>query len=455
MKVLIYSINFAPELTGPGKYTGELAEWLAGRGHEVRVVTAPPYYPEWRVKNGYSGWWYRQELVAAPSSQPFSSEEVGGRRSLRHRGGVRVWRCPLWVPGQPSGPKRLLHLASFAASSFPVMLRQVWWRPEVVWAVEPPLFCAPTAWIVGRFCGGRSWLHVQDFEVDAAFDLGLLRSRVWRHVVSKIECWLMRRFDRVSTISDKMIRRLSDKGIAEGVLFPNWVDTDQIFPLSGPSPFRRKLGIADSDVVALYSGNMGRKQGLELLGEAARLLEAGSFSSPLHTDGGGQGEEAGKMAPSREKEVRSLLFVFCGNGPGRGELEATCVGLSNVRFLDLQPVERLNDLLNLADIHLLPQRADVADLVMPSKLTGMLASGRPVVATANRGTQLARVVEGRGIVVDPGDAAALSCAVGTLASDIHLRQRLGEAARSYALAHLGKEALLTAFENSLFELVGQ
>ncbi|MDF9393273.1 MULTISPECIES: glycosyltransferase WbuB [Methylococcus] len=448
MRILIYSINFAPELTGPGKYTGELAEWLAAHGHQVHVVTAPPYYPEWRVHDGYSGGWYRHTFITVAPSQPASSEPENraGRKCSFPQGSIRVWRCPLWVPKQPSGPKRLLHLASFAVSSFPVMLRQVWWRPAVVWAVEPPLFCAPTAWLTGRLCGGKSWLHVQDFEVDAAFDLGLLRSGFWRRVVSKIECWLMRRFDRVSTISDKMIQRLSDKGIAEGVLFPNWVDTDRIVPLSVSSPFRCELGIADTDVVALYSGNMGRKQGLELLGDAARLLEGEAL---------GQGEVFGKGALSGETEVRRLLFVFCGNGPGRSELEAECAGLSNVRFLDLQPVERLNDLLNLADIHLLPQRADVADLVMPSKLTGMLASGRPVVATAKPGTQLARVVEGKGIIVDPGDAVALSRAVATLASDLDLRRRLGEAARSYALAHLGKEALLTAFENSLSELAGQ
>src|SRR3990170_1399948 len=93
-----------------------------------------------------------------------------------------------------------------------------------------------------------------------------------------------------------------------------------------------------------------------------------------------------------------LHFVFCGNGAGKTELLRLTQGLPNVRFLDLQLMNRLNDLLGLADIHLLPQRADAADLVMPSKLTGMLASGRPVVATASPGTQVAEVVEGCGIV---------------------------------------------------------
>ena len=121
MKILIHGINYAPEIIGTGKYTGELGRWLAARGHEVRVVTAPPYYPAWRVGEGYSAGRYRRESIA----------------------GVDVWRCPLWVPEKPSGLKRLLHLASFASSSFPIMLRQALWRPDVVMLIEPPLLGAP------------------------------------------------------------------------------------------------------------------------------------------------------------------------------------------------------------------------------------------------------------------------------------------------------------------------
>ena len=112
MRILIYGINFSPELTGIGKYTGEMAAWLAARGHEVRVVTAPPYYPDWQVWAGFSAWQYQL------------ADETGGR--------LRVVRCPLWVPARPSGLTRLLHLASFALSSLPVLLWQWRWRPEVV-----------------------------------------------------------------------------------------------------------------------------------------------------------------------------------------------------------------------------------------------------------------------------------------------------------------------------------
>ena len=141
--------------------------------------------------------------------------------------------------------------------------------------------------------------------------------------------------------------------------------------------------------------------------------------------------------------------MFCGEGPGKAGLETLTASLGNVQWLPLQPFDRLNDLLNLADIHLLPQKADAADLVMPSKLTGMLASGRPVVATAAAGTQLGHTVEGRGTVVEPGDAGAFAHAVEQLARDQGSRERLGKAARAYAISELEKETILYRFEQDL------
>ena len=148
-----------------------------------------------------------------------------------------------------------------------------------------------------------------------------------------------------------------------------------------------------------------------------------------------------------------MQFVFCGDGAGRADLVTRCQDLPNVRFLDLQPSERLPDLLATADIHLLPQRADAADLVMPSKLTGMLASARPVVATAHIGTELATVVQTCGLVVPPETPLALAEAVRTLAADPALRQRLGAAGYEYAQAHLDREAVLQKFESDLSDLL--
>lgn len=405
MRILIYGLNHSPELTGIGKYNGEMAAWLAKRGHEVRVVCAPPYYPAWKVSAGYSRFWFSRETID----------------------GGTVFRCPLWVPSQPGGLKRILHLASFAITSSFALVGNMFWRPDVVFVVEPPLFCAPGAILFSKLIGAKSWLHIQDYEVDAAFDLGVLKGARIRSFVGRIERGLMHAFDRVSSISGRMFDRALAKGVSEKKLrlFPNWVDLSSVTPLERPSSFRDELGIPEGAVVALYSGNMGGKQGLEILGELAARL----------------------------KNNTEIHFVFCGDGAGKAELVGQCAGLGNVHFMSLQPIERLNELLGLADIHLLPQRADAADLVMPSKLTGMLASGRPVVATAHAGTELARVVVNCGLVVPPEDPDLLADAVKKLAGDSEVRRSFGLAARAYAEAQLDVNSVLTRFESELSQLV--
>ncbi len=408
MRILVYGINHAPELTGIGKYTGEMAEWLAGQGHEVRVVTAPPYYPAWQVCDGYQAGRYKTEQFQ----------------------GATVYRCPLWVPSQPSGLKRLLHLFSFALTSLPVMLAQTAWRPEVVFTVEPAFFCAPVALFTAGLIGQPAWLHVQDFEIDAAFDLGLLpaNGRIHRFALA-FEQAFTRRFRRVSSISPNMVRRSLTKGVApaRAVLFPNWVDVDAVHPVRGENAFRKQLGLSPDQVLLLYSGNMGGKQGLEILGPLAQHFAA-------------------------DPRVR---FLFCGDGAFRPQLEQIVQGMKNVSLLPLQPVERLNELLNAADIHLLPQKADAADLVMPSKLTGMLSSGRPVIATAAEGTQVAEVVRGRGLAVPAGDRNALYQAVTLLVENREQRLQMGTAARAYAVENLGKEQVLRRFEVELQQLIAE
>lgn len=405
MKILLIGINYKPELTGIGKYSGEMCEWLVENGHSVRVITAPPYYPEWEIQENYSGWLY-------------SYEEIRG---------VKIWRCPLWVPSCPTGLKRIIHLATFALSSFPKIMAQVFWRPDVVITIEPPFFCTPSALICSKLSGAKSWLHIQDFEIDAAFELGLLKAKWLRGLINGIESWMMRRFDMVSTISTKMVERLKiEKRIstAKTSLFQNWVDTESIFPLDEPDAMREELGIAQSEIVALYSGNMGEKQGLEVVLETAVLL-------------------------SSEQDI---VFVLCGDGAARVRLQKQYENLRNVIWIPLQPLDRLNDLLNMADIHILPQRAGAADLLMPSKLTGMLSSGRPVIATAAKNTQIAEVIVDCGIVVEPENALLLSDAILSLSRDEHGREKLGARARDFAIKNWSKDGILNRFDRQLKEL---
>ena len=403
MRIVICSINYFPELTGIGKYNAEMAEWLANYGHEVVVITTPPYYPWWQVQSPYHAWTYRTEQINK----------------------VKAYRCPLWVPRKPTGIKRLLHLFSFALTSIPLLIIQLLKRPDIILMLEPTLFCAPAVLGLARLSGTRTWLHVQDFEIDAALGLGLIKAKAVGRAAKNFERWLMNCFDRVSTISESMLNRLATKGVAQekSVLFPNWVDAKEIFPLERVSTYRVELGIGDDKCVALYSGNMGKKQGLEILLEAAKALQAES----------------------------GLLFVLFGEGPAREGLMQMGAGLSNVRWLPLQPMEKLNELLNLADVHLLPQRADVADLVMPSKLLGMLASGRPVLATAHSGTQLAKVVSSCGKVVEPGNTQEVVRGLLELVHSPQVRATLGSAARQAAQAW-DKTKVLRNFEIQLQEL---
>jgi colanic acid biosynthesis glycosyl transferase WcaI len=393
MRILIYSTNFAPEPTGVGKYSGEMAAWLADHGHEVRVVAAPPYYPEWRTDRKYV--W-----------PPFRREQWRG---------VDVWRTPLWVPKAPNGLARILHLLSFAITSFPVMMWQVLWRPELVLTVAPAFVCAPAGLLTARLVRAQSWLHLQDFEIDVAFGLGLLKGRLLQRIVLRIERSILRRFDTVSTISGRMIERLLTKGVVpeRTRYLPNWVNITRTRHGSAQG-YRAQLGIPGDAVVALFSGTLGGKQGLMVIPAAADLL----------------------------RSRQNIVFVVCGDGVMKHSLETAVAGLANVRLLPLQPAERLADLLGMADIHLLPQSSDAADLVLPSKLSGMLASGRPVIATCRPGTEISEIVSQCGLVVAPKDSTAFALAVSRLADDTTMRLELGRRAREFAESNFERDAVL-------------
>jgi len=307
------------------------------------------------------------------------------------------------------------------------MLAQITWKPDVILCVIPTLFSAPTAWLAARLSGAKCWLHIQDFELDAASSLGMLPGRnLILSMARAFERFILSRFDRVSTISENMLALAVQKGVQaeKTVLFPNWVDTHQIFSMQDANPMRVELGIEEYKKVVLYHGNLGRKQGLGILIEAAVLLRD-------HTE---------------------ILFLICGEGAARSELEQNAAGMKNVRFIDLQPLEKLNQLVNLADVHVLPQLIGAADLVMPSKLTTMLASGKPVLACASPGTQLWKVVNLVGRVVPPEDAQALSEAISHIINDPRECQRLAKLGRNYTCQFLEKEVILSKFKYALQKL---
>lgn len=401
MKILVYGINYSPELTGIGKYTGEMVAWMAREGHEVRVITAPPYYPQWKVGERYSAWRYRRE-----------------------EGEATVWRCPLYVPKQPSTLKRLLHLGSFALSSFFPLMAQRRWKPDRIIGVVPTLFCTPGMRLLATLSGARTVLHIQDYEVDAMLGLGMAgkgkRGSVAR-LATAFERSALRNVDNVSTISRSMMNKAREKGVAaEKILFfPNWSEVARFQDVNDAdvTALRQQLGLPEGKKIVLYSGNIGEKQGLEKVIDAAERLRD-----------------------------RPLIFAIVGQGGGKARLEnmARERGLPNIKFLPLQPYNALPALLKMGDCHLVVQKRGAADAVLPSKLTNILAVGGNAVTTAEPHTELGQLCArypGIAVCVEPESTDALVNGI----SQALAMPKNNTTAREYAERTLNKENVLRQF----------
>ncbi|WP_336998134.1 colanic acid biosynthesis fucosyltransferase WcaI [Leclercia sp. M50] len=401
MKILVYGINYSPELTGIGKYTGEMVEWMARQGHEVRVITAPPYYPEWQVDEHYSSWRYRRE-----------------------EGAATVWRCPLYVPKQPSTLKRLIHLGSFALSSFFPLMAQRRWKPDRIIGVVPTLFCTPGMRLLGKLSGARTLLHIQDYEVDAMLGLGMAgkgRGGKVAKLASAFERSSLHNVDYVSTISRSMMNKAQEKGVAaeKVIFFPNWSEVARFRDVNAveAAALREQLGLPDAKKIILYSGNIGEKQGLENVIDAAEQLRDQPWQ-----------------------------FVIVGQGGGKARLQKMAQerGLQNITFLPLQPYEALPALLKMADCHLVVQKRGAADAVLPSKLTNILAVGGNAVITAEAHTELGQLCDtlpGIAVCVEPESVSAL---VGGIEQALNMPKE-NAIARDYAERTLEKENVLNQF----------
>jgi colanic acid biosynthesis glycosyl transferase WcaI len=409
MRILFLGLNYAPEEIGIGFYSGDMTGAWVKAGYDVRAVVAVPYYPAWKVHATYAG--------------------KGWQRSIES--GVDLTRCPIYVPAKPSGMRRLIHHMSFLATALPPMVAAALGRrrPDLVFTVAPSLISAPVAWLVSRLSGTKCWLHIQDFEIEAALATGLVSDRGG---LAKVGRWFEQRviglFDHVSSISPQMCAKLVEKGVPRSRIYElrNWADIGAITPYQGPSPYRARWGITTPHV-ALYSGNIANKQGIDIVLDAARLLRG-------RTD---------------------LTFIICGQGPNRAALEELASDLTNIQFHDLQERERLNELLGLATVHLMPQLAGAADLVLPSKLTNMLASGRPVVATAEADTGLAEEIVDCGIITQPGSAKAFAEGIEALLKDPALAARYGENGRQRAEKRWAKEQILARLDAELADVVAE
>jgi colanic acid biosynthesis glycosyl transferase WcaI len=413
MRVSIYSYNYAPEPTGIPYFNTSMAERLARRtGWSVTVHTGIPHYPWWRVPDEYI------------------NKDYSGGKADEMRNGVKVERVAHYVPSNPvTGTKRIRLDARYVwavlCRSFHARV-----RPNIIIMVAPPFLGG----LLGLFLGWR-WrvpvvYHVQDLQIDVALDLGMINRRIGSLLLT-IERIILSHVDLLTSVSDGMLRRLARKvtGKQIPVSFPNRAEVESIRPHIGENRFRREWGIPDGEVLVLYSGNLGRKQGLEILIQAFSLLVD---RARIHGVIAGAGAEVEAL----HDHVREA-------------------GISRLKIVPLVSAEDLPEFLSVADIHCIPQRRIVADLVMPSKLLNIMAVAKAVVATADPGTELHRVISkaGCGLCATPESPVDLAIAIGHLADNRGLRERLGCAGRSYVESHLSIDHILNAFAEHLDGLV--
>lgn len=369
-RALVYGMNHAPEIVGVGRYTADIVNELARRGYAVSVITAPPHYPHW-------------------DTRPWREQGFRNRYAREERDGVTIWRCPLILRRPMRGAWRLLAPLGFAITSAPVVIWRILRdRPGLVVCVEPTLLAAPAAVAAARLTGAGLALHVHDLEPETAVGAGDGRGGKYAAALAARLTRLRQRFHAVVTLSPAMGRALARGGVASSRihLWPNWIDVPRIARGHDPAraaAWRRLADIGDEQRIVLYAGSINRKHAPLLLAGAARLLR--------HRD--------------------DLVFVVAGDGPLRANLAAATADLANVRFLPLQPEEALPALLQFADVHIMPQDPAWDGLALPSRLAGMLASGKPVVITGAADMELAQFLGTAALLCPPHDAAALAAAV--------------------------------------------
>lgn len=400
MRILHLGINYWPDQTGIAPFAAGRCEYLAANRHEVLALSAPPFYPRWRIPDEYR-------------RRPFSRE--------KHLG-VTILRSWTYVPRSPTSARRIIHEASFVGSSLirAFAIR----RPDLLFVTSPPLGLAASAIALSRIWRVPYVLHVADLQPDAAVDLGMLSPGRLTRALFRLEAAAYREAALVSTLTEAMRRRIVAKGVTpeKVALLSDWVDP-RLFEIAPPDETRRTD--PEAPMVVAHFGNMGVKQGLEVILEAARFT----------------------------RDDPKLTYMLVGDGAARPALEARArsLALPNLRLLPLQPRARFLKLLAEADVCLVTQQRSVADIVFPSKVITLMAAGRAVVGALSAGSEVARVLsESRaGVLVAPEDPRALAAALRRLSADPGSVARMGRAGREYARARWERERVLKETEETL------
>ena len=375
MRVIVWGINYVPEITGIAPHNVALCEFLQRERVDVEMISTFAYYPAWRKRPEDRLFLFRVDRI----------------------NGVPVHRCWHFVPQRVSAWKRIVHEATFIITSTlqALLLR----RPDLYVIVSPPLLLGMAAWLVSTLKGAPYVFHVQDLQPDAAVGLGMLRAGWFTRVLYWLEAFAYRHATRISGISEEILNAFRAKGVPEAklILFPNGAVLPDDSQIPARGQFRAKNGLAADEFLAIYAGNLGVKQCLNILLDAAEQLRGSD----------------------------KIRIVICGDGAERAALEKSTEDrrLSNVSMLPLHFGLDYRELLADADVSLITQQSGSGNAFFPSKLLVTLAHGSPVVTVADDKSALARAVaEGRfGVNLRPGQAEQLATTFRELAQD---RERL-------------------------------
>ncbi len=385
MRLLVWGINYAPEVVGIAPHNVALCEFAKRAGHDVEMVTTFAYYPEWKKRPGDGRRLFRTDVLHA----------------------VPVHRCWHYVPERVTALKRIIHEATFALTS---TLRILGLRkPDVYVVVSPPLILGLSAWFVSRLKGAPFVFHVKDLQPDAAVGLGMLRQSWFTRALYWLESFAYKKAARVCSLSEEVIDAFRSKGVPEEklILYQDSVVIPEESEIPSRGEFRKAQGIAPDDFLAVYSGNMGVKQGLDILVEAAELL----------------------------RSEQNIHFLICGDGAARPSIETNISQrrLGNVLLLPLQPDAAYAQLLVDADVCFITQQARAGNAFFPSKLLMIAAHFCPVVTVADEESALANAVRlgGCGINVPPGRPRELADVLSALARDPAKLSEWGKSGRRY------------------------
>ncbi len=402
--ISIVGLNFYPEDTAIGLYSTQLAEYLVKNNFDVQVITAFPYYPKWKVADDYR-------------DKPKNFTE--------YHNGIKIIRYKPYIPENPTFFKRILLLLDFTYGAFKNSFKIK--KTDLVLTVVPFTSSVFVGNKIAKRNKAKHWVHIQDFEFDAAFETKLTgKTKFLSRILYKIEKKLLQKADVISTISYAMLAKLQKKVGSDKptYLLPNWVDVNFI----KPDKAKPHQYVSTDKFKILYAGNIGQKQDWTLFKKIAKQLNS--------------------------DEVE---FIIVGDGAAKKEVENLLNNVPNVRFYPPVPFDELNDLLCSADAHILFQKKDIVDTVMPSKILGMMASQKPSIIAGNQKSEVAKIMkesEG-GYYFDNNEADKIVESIRNLKTHPELRKTLGQNARQYVQQNFDSQKILQNFTQKINELLSE